>query len=882
MIKTAVTEIDILLAEAWALNVDDPVQCRQMSLQAKTFCEASGYVSGLLTALRNLCELHIRFHEYEAALILLNQALTFLETPEYSLHPATFQLYLQASAVHNRLGNTPQALTYCYQAEGIALKENDATRQALVYKTLGNTHVTSGEYRKALINYEKSLALFFELNDTLGQITVLNNMCHTFHLSDHLDESLRTGLEGLDLYEAHYQTEAVPKRVYAYNLNNVGIAYLKQGDFETAVSYFEKATDLFRQESDLYGEIYSLRGLAQVKMHRQQYEEAFTQFNQALALAQQSEIAVELVQCHLALANAYKEINDFQQALFHFEKYHESEKNILNDETERRMRDLESTRQIQQARQETELYQLKNDALQKEIKKRREAEAIAEAASKTKSEFLANMSHEIRTPLNGIIGVIELMQNTPLNAQQQELIHIIQKSGDNLLRIVNDVLDFSKIEAGKLELEHLPFSVRQAVETAVDLLTPQAVGKKLDIGYIMEPDVPEWIVGDSLRFQQILINLLGNGLKFTDRGSIYVQVASRPVGDKVEIHTVVQDTGIGINIIEQHRLFQSFSQVDSSVTRKYGGTGLGLAISKLLAELMGGRMWVKSKPELGSAFHFTIKAPIAPQTSALSENDNGLANKKVLLLMPEGNGRLAIEKQLLSLKMSPYVAPDVKQAVTLFRENDFVAIMLESQPDTLPDQLQNALGPTCPPLLIVTRQPENEAASTPVVDFLPKPLKLDTLRQKLQELANYQPSATAPTNHNIAPLLAQQYPLSILIAEDNRVNQKVARKILSRLGYEAELVENGAEAVKRLAERPYDVIFMDIQMPEMDGITATQEIFKLYAGRTRPYIFAMTAYAMKGDREKLLQAGMDDYISKPVRLESLTAALKNYIYQKKS
>lgn len=882
MTKTAANEIDALLQEAWLLNTKEPDRCRQLSHQARALCEASGYVAGLLTAFRNLCELHVRFHEYEAALILLNQAFTYLEKPDYSLHPAAFQLYLQASAVHTRLGNGPKALTYCYQAEGIALEEKDVTRQALVYKTLGNTHVMSGEYRKALINYEKSLALFFDLDDTVGKITVLNNMCHTFHLSGHFEDALRTGLEGLELYEAHHQTAVIPGRIYAYNLNNVGLTYLKQGDFETAVTYFERATELFRQESDIYGEIYSLRGLAQVKMHRQQHEEAFAQFHRALALAKQSEIAAELVQCHLALAKAYKEINNFQQALFHFEKYHEHEKNILNDETERRMRDLESTHKLQKARQETELYQLKNDALQKEIQKRREAEAIAEAASKTKSEFLANMSHEIRTPLNGIIGVIELIQNTPLDAQQQELVHIIQKSGDNLLRIVNDVLDFSKIEAGKLELEQIPFSVRQAVETAVDLLTPQALEKQLDIGYIMEPDVPEWIIGDSTRFQQVLINLLGNGIKFTDRGSIYVQVASRLAGDQVEIHTIVQDTGIGINIIEQHRLFQSFSQVDSSVTRKYGGTGLGLAISKLLAELMGGRMWVKSKPDLGSAFHFTIKAPIAPQNDFPADSDASLAGKKVLLLMTAGNGRLALEKQLASLKMAPYTAHDVAQAVALSQENEFVAILYDSSSAERLDELQATVGPGSAALLLGTAPPENNGAAGHDGAFLPQPLKLDALRHKLQQLTNDQPTAAQPTALSPVPLLAQQYPLTILIAEDNRVNQKVARNILHRLGYEVELADNGAEAVKRLAERPYDIIFMDIQMPEMDGVTATQEILKKYAGQQRPYIFAMTAHALKGDREKLLEAGMDDYISKPIRLESLTAALQNYIYKKKS
>ena len=297
--------------------------------------------------------------------------------------------------------------------------------------------------------------------------------------------------------------------------------------------------------------------------------------------------------------------------MFHHEKFHELDKQILNSEVDKKIRNLEATYKIQKAEQEAEFYQLKNIDLHREVKRRKKAEKKAAAAARAKSEFLANMSHEIRTPLNGIIGITDLLQSTKLDEQQQELAQIIHNSGNTLLRIINDILDFSKIEAGKLELEVVPFSLRACVESVVEMLAPKAAEKQLEIGYIMQQDVPDFVLGDVYRLQQILTNLINNGIKFTEAGDVFVHVASKLKGEQTAVlHFIVQDTGIGIGKKEAERLFKSFSQVDSSTTRKYGGTGLGLAISKQLAKMMSGEMWVESEPGKGSAFHFTIQAPI--------------------------------------------------------------------------------------------------------------------------------------------------------------------------------------------------------------------------------------------------------------------------------
>jgi len=551
---------------------------------------------------------------------------------------------------------------------------------------------------------------------------------------------------------------------------------------------------------------------------------------------------------------------------------------------------------INSLRQEIEQLKSENDRIKTDLLKQKdfekleqEAEEIkqqAEKANRIKSDFLSMMSHEIRTPMNGIVGMTSLLLDTKITPEQHNYLETLRISADNLMAIINDILDFSKIEADKLILDENSFELRRCIEESLDIYAMKAIEKGIDLLYMLQPEAPPFLIGDMKRIRQILGNLINNAIKFTDEGEIFISVEKKSqTNDYCELLFSVKDSGIGIQKEKLSLIFEAFTQGESFVSRRYGGTGLGLAIARHLVGLMGGQIWAESSPGKGATFFFTVKLRIAdtPTTKLYIRGQiPELKGSKVLIVDSDPTSRQIFTVQFEAWGMKAYTASTAKEAMRIIESEDsyFDLGILDMQPSglngiELAETIREIPFKGDMPFILVSSVGKVNDLPKGLFDAqLSKPVKLtDLFELVLSVMSENRNRKKNIADHNVDKKLSDKLPLRILLAEDNFTNQELVVTLMRKMGYTIDAVENGRKALEIMEQKPYDIILMDVQMPVMNGLEATQAIIEKYPEPERPFIIAITANAMPGDRERFLEAGMVDYLSKPIRFKDVQDVL---------
>jgi two-component system sensor histidine kinase/response regulator len=552
------------------------------------------------------------------------------------------------------------------------------------------------------------------------------------------------------------------------------------------------------------------------------------------------------------------------------------------------MAELQKEAQLSSVRkQNQEVLEKANEKLKASNLELEKARAEADRANQIKSVFLATVSHEIRTPMNGVMGMAMLLKETDLNKEQHMFADVIANCGETLINVINDILDFSKIESGYMELESEDFNLRKCIEDVLDIFAVKSAELQLDLVYHIEEDVPSQIVGDQLRLRQVLTNLVGNSMKFTEQGEVFIEVSVGRVlqNGEFELKFSVRDTGIGIAADKLDNLFNAFSQVDSSTTRKYGGTGLGLAISEKLVKLMGGEINVDTELDKGSTFSFVMRTHIGtklllPYTSySMIEH----AGKKVMVVDDNATTLTILSKQLEYWELKPISASSAKQALSMLLLDPTIDLMITDMQMPGMDgvmlaKLMKQRYPFIPILLLSSIGEEFEESQRGLFySVMTKPIRQHVLNKQVSnalQTRKYAEIGEQVFHKKMSADFSTNFPCALLVAEDKLINQLVIVNILDRLGYKPDLVKNGEEAVEAVTEKDYDIVLMDMKMPVMDGLVATRLIRKKQL--KQPVIIALTANTLKGDEQDCLDAGMDDYIGKPIRLEDLMDKLEKW------